>query len=207
MKQQLENGTAIPENIKSLVSITESDQESSSDLLCADSKKDHTTVTDKIYFPLPASREQKEIAHRLSRSPGVLVQGPPGTGKSHTIANLICHLLATGKKILVTSKTTRALKVLKNKIPEEIGSLCVSLLGDDRGSLKSLEDSVRKITNKYCSWDKSKNQQEIKRLEWELDKARKDKSRIYSNLIAVREKEIYHHPLVFETYKGSLQSI
>ena len=51
---------------------------------------------------------------------GVLVQGPPGTGKSQTIANLICHLLALGKKVLVTSHAARALTVLKNKIPEEI---------------------------------------------------------------------------------------
>jgi putative protein kinase ArgK-like GTPase of G3E family len=42
------------------------------------------------------------------------VQGPPGTGKSHTIANLICHLLATGNKVLVTAQTKRALEVLKS---------------------------------------------------------------------------------------------
>ncbi|MGE5599552.1 MAG: hypothetical protein ACM3XS_09250 [Bacteroidota bacterium] len=30
------------------------------------------------------------------------MQGPPGTGKSHTIANLICHLLATGQWSLWT---------------------------------------------------------------------------------------------------------
>ena len=30
--------------------------------------------------------------------------GPPGTGKSHTIANVICHYLAKGRRVLVTSK-------------------------------------------------------------------------------------------------------
>ena len=39
------------------------------------------------------SKEQ-QIIEKLNQSDGVLVQGPPGTGKSHTIANLICHLLA-----------------------------------------------------------------------------------------------------------------
>jgi hypothetical protein len=41
-----------------------------------------------------------------------LVQGPPGTGKSHT-----------GKRVLVTAETGRALQVLKEKLPEEIRTL------------------------------------------------------------------------------------
>jgi hypothetical protein len=83
----------------------------------------------EIYFPLPANREQRRIVEALNRRRGVLVQGPPGTGKSHTIANLICHLLATGKRVLITAETARALRVLKDKLPKEIHPLCVSLLG------------------------------------------------------------------------------
>src|SRR5262249_3198397 len=73
---------------------------------------------EEIYFPLPANREQRRIVDVISRHRGVLVQGPPGTGKSHTIANLVCHLLANGKRILITAETGRALKVLKAKLPE-----------------------------------------------------------------------------------------
>ena len=68
---------------------------------------------DQIYFPLPANKEQRRIVQAIDRQRGVLVQGPPGTGKSHTIANLICHLLATGKRVLITAETGRALQVLK----------------------------------------------------------------------------------------------
>ena len=50
----------------------------------------------EIYFPLPANREQRRIVEAISHRRGVLVQGPPGTGKSHTIANLVCHLLLVG---------------------------------------------------------------------------------------------------------------
>ncbi|MCK5642483.1 MAG: AAA family ATPase, partial [Gammaproteobacteria bacterium] len=67
-------------------------------------------MDEEIFFPLPANDEQRRIIRTLDRQKGVLVQGPPGTGKSHTIANLICHLLATGKRVLVTAKTPRALK-------------------------------------------------------------------------------------------------
>jgi len=82
-------------------------------------------------FPLPANEEQLEIVERLRTHQGVLVQGLPGTGKSHTIANLVSHLnlLATGQRILVTSHTARVLKVLKDKIPEQVADLCVQLLG------------------------------------------------------------------------------
>jgi hypothetical protein len=72
----------------------------------------------EVYFPLPANREQRRIVEAISRRRGVLVQGPPGTGKSHTIANLVCHLLATGKRVLITAETGRALKVLKSKLPK-----------------------------------------------------------------------------------------
>ena len=52
----------------------------------------------ELYFPLPANEEQKKIIRTLDMQAGVLVQGPPGTGKSHTIANLISHLLVTGQR-------------------------------------------------------------------------------------------------------------
>ena len=59
---------------------------------------------------MPINDEQEEIARKISKEFGVVVQGPPGTGKSHTIANLICHLLAHGKRVLVTSEKGKALK-------------------------------------------------------------------------------------------------
>ena len=80
-------------------------------------------------FPLPTNDEQLEIIQRLNKSNGVRVQGPPGTGKSQAIVNMICHFLATGQKILVTAYAPRALKVLQERMPEELAGLCVSVLG------------------------------------------------------------------------------
>src|SRR5262249_19035833 len=87
--------------------------------------------TEELYFPLAANKEQRTIAERLFQDPQLLVHGPPGTGKSHTIVNLICHLLATGKRVLVTSHTFRALKIIEKKCPAGIKDLCIFLLGDD----------------------------------------------------------------------------
>ena len=74
-----------------------------------------------ILLSKEANREQLEIAERIEQYNAVLVQGPPGTGKTHTIANLLGHFLAQGKSVLVTSHTKKALSVLKEKIPDEIG--------------------------------------------------------------------------------------
>jgi len=49
-----------------------------------------------VLFSKPANPEQVRIAQQLARHGSALVQGPPGTGKTHTIANLIGHLLAQG---------------------------------------------------------------------------------------------------------------
>lgn len=94
-----------------------------------------------------ANREQLLIAKKLGQSPAVLVQGPPGTGKTHTISNIIGDLLAQGKSVLVTSQTSKALSVLRDKISEPIRPLCVSVLDDNR---KQLEQSLNAI-NDYMS--------------------------------------------------------
>src|SRR6266478_3681830 len=55
-----------------------------------------------VLLSKPANPEQIRIAKQLEEHGGVLVQGPPGTGKTHTIGNLVGHLLAHGKSVLVT---------------------------------------------------------------------------------------------------------
>lgn len=93
----------------------------------------------------PANPEQQAVVRTLVRRGKVVVQGPPGTGKSHTIANLIGHLLAEGKSVLVTSHSTKALKVLRDKVAEDLRPLCVAVLDRDSESQELLESSVKGI--------------------------------------------------------------
>nr|WP_225879851.1 AAA family ATPase [Abyssogena phaseoliformis symbiont] len=79
-----------------------------------------------MYFPYPANQEQEKALDKIKYHKALVVQELLGTGKSHTIANLICHLQATGNKVLVTAQTKRALEVLKNKLPNEYQSLVVN---------------------------------------------------------------------------------
>ena len=106
-----------------------------------------TAQSQTIYFSSPANQEQAKILDKMKYRDAVVVQGPPGTGKSHTIANLICHLLATGNKVLVTAYTKRALEVLKDKLPDKYQSLAVNYLGSDQASKDDLNSSVESIKN------------------------------------------------------------
>lgn len=98
-----------------------------------------------ILLTKPANAEQVEILRKLSKRDGVLVQGPPGTGKTHTIANLIGNFLAEGKSVLVTSHTTKALRVVRDQVAKPLQSLCVSLLDSDAKSRAEREMAVREL--------------------------------------------------------------
>ena len=106
---------------------------------------------EQILLSKPANQEQIEIAQRLDAYNCVLVQGPPGTGKTHTIANLIGHLLAQGKSILVTSHTAKALRVLREQVVPDLQPLCVSVLEGGGESRQQLEDSVAAIVERLAS--------------------------------------------------------
>jgi len=111
-----------------------------------------------ILLSKSANAEQLEIARRLERDAAVLVQGPPGTGKTHTIANLIGHLLAQGKSVLVTSEKPKALRVLKEKVVEPLQPLCVSILEDD--SRKEMEKTIDAISERLAYADADKLERE-----------------------------------------------
>ena len=112
-----------------------------------------TAQSEAIYFPHSANQEQAKILDQIKYHDAVVVRGPPGTGKSHTIANLICHLLATGNKVLVTAYTKRSLEVLKDKLPDEYKSLVVNYLGSDQASKDDLNSSVETIKNQSDNFE------------------------------------------------------
>jgi very-short-patch-repair endonuclease len=107
----------------------------------------------EVLFAKEANIEQLNLAKRLATSGAVIVQGPPGTGKTHTIGNLIGHLLAHGKSILVTSHTVKALRVLRERAHPDIQPLCVSVLDSDVRGRQELEISVSKISERLSRDD------------------------------------------------------
>lgn len=135
---------------------------------------------DHVLLSKPANREQLEIAKQLARRDCVLVQGPPGTGKTHTIANLLGHLLAQGKRVLVTAHTPKALRVLRQKVVEPLQPLCVSVLHNDKQSQEELQTSVRKIHVRLSDDDRL--------LERDAQRLRGERKRILESLRDARHR-------------------
>jgi len=121
----------------------------------------------EVLLSKPANPEQIRIAQQLEEHGGVLVQGPPGTGKTHTIGNLVGHLLAQGKSVLVTSHTTKALRMVRHHIVPELRPLCVSLLESDLDSRKQLESAVGSIAERLSRADAGSLEMQAKKLESE----------------------------------------
>lgn len=164
-------------------------------------------ATSDVYFPLPANREQRRIVDAIALDRGVVVQGPPGTGKSHTIANLACHLLATGKRVLITAETGRALKVLKDKLPEDIRPLCVSLLGQGADAFAELNAAVVGITTRYASWHEGAYDDRIADVDGELAARRRLLEDIDAELFSLREEETRDHSVAGGVFEGTAAHI
>jgi very-short-patch-repair endonuclease len=122
-----------------------------------------------LYFPMPFNDEQVRIVQMLERYNGVVVQGPPGTGKTHTIANIISHYFALGKRVLVTSMKEPALAVLRDKLPEEIRPLAISLLTNEQEGMKQFEYAISKIASEIQTIDRTTYKKDIEQLEQGID--------------------------------------
>lgn len=132
----------------------------------------NTTGTDhvsELYFPMAYNDEQVQIIQMLQAHDGVVVQGPPGTGKTHTIANVICHYLASGKRVLVTSMKDPALSVLQEKLPESIRPLAISLLTSEAEGMKQFEFAINKIAAEVTRIDRSVYRREIEQIDGQID--------------------------------------
>jgi very-short-patch-repair endonuclease len=126
---------------------------------------------EELYFPLPYNDEQVTIVQYLERAPGVTVQGPPGTGKTHTIANIVCHYLAKGRRVLVTSRGERALEVLRDKIPEEVRPLTVALLASDREGVRQFQTAIEAIQHQVSQLNPEITKREIVTTASAIDRA------------------------------------
>ncbi len=123
----------------------------------------------ELYFPKAFNDEQVQIIQQLEVHDGVVVQGPPGTGKTHTIANVICHYLALGKRVLVTSMKDPALKVLQGQLPESIRPLAVSLLTSENEGLKQFEHTIKKISSEVSSINREAYKKDILMFDNQID--------------------------------------
>ena len=146
-----------------------------------------------------ANREQEQVIRRLEETGAVIVQGPPGTGKSHTIANLIGHLLAQNKSILVTSHASKALRVVRQQLAKPLQSLCVSVLESDEESSRQLEESITGIVNYLASTGENKLTKEIERLTAARETLSCEQKELRARLLAAIKGEYLELEVLGET--------
>lgn len=146
------------------------------------SSEDHCRVED-LFFPKPFNREQVQVVKNLERGYGVVLQGPPGTGKTHTIANIICHYLALGRRVLVTSKDAPALQVLREQLPEDLKPLTASILSQERGALREMEQGMSRITSEVVNLNREEYLERQKELTRRVDELHARLARIEKQLL------------------------
>ncbi|MET0412459.1 MAG: AAA domain-containing protein, partial [Polyangiaceae bacterium] len=146
----------------------------------------------ELYFPLPYNDEQVTIVEQLERSGGVVVQGPPGTGKTHTIANIVCHYLATGKKVLVTSKGEQALEVLQSKMPESVRPLTVALLSGDHEGMRQFQTAIEAIIHQVSQLNIDVAQDQIRNDQSAIERAHSELATIDRRVNEIALSQLSH---------------
>jgi very-short-patch-repair endonuclease len=162
-------------------------------------------VDDDPFLPMPVNDVQLRILHRVDTNAQTLVQGPPGTGKTHTAAALISHLLAQGKRVLVTAHTDRALKEVRAKLPAAIRPLVVSVVGSTREDMSDLRTAVERIAATAADHEPAEALAQIDRALRSIEDLRDRRAAAYGDLLTAREDEVQLHERA--GYRGTLASI
>jgi very-short-patch-repair endonuclease len=102
-----------------------------------------------LLVPCSVDGSQMAAVATADKGKDFVIIGPPGTGKSQTIANMISHLLGTGKTVLFVSEKTAALEVVHRRLADiGLGRYCLQL-----HSNKAKKSEV--LNQLSVSWDSS----------------------------------------------------
>jgi very-short-patch-repair endonuclease len=199
---QLRESSIIPEGILPLVDPNHAPDPGSSG---GDTGGAMVVVDDDVFLPLPVNEQQLRIIRRVDQAAQTLVQGPPGTGKTHTAAALIAHLVAQGKRVLVTAQTDRALKEVRDKLPRSIQPLSVAVVGAAREDMSQLKIAVEGIAQAAADHEPAVAEREIERHLTAIDELRRRRAGIHHDLVEARESEVRVYDV--GGYSGTLARI
>lgn len=109
--------------------------------------KDFAAIT-----PLSLSDSQENVIKSLENNTFVAVYGPPGTGKSQTIVNLVSHLIANGKTVLVASRMDKAVDVVSERL-NELGAPYLALRAGRLNYQKQLSFQLQDLLSNKVDLD------------------------------------------------------
>lgn len=102
--------------------------------------------------PLSLSDSQEDVVKKIEENPLVAVYGPPGTGKSQTIVNLVAHLIANGKTVLVASRMDKATDVVAERL-NELGAPYLALRAGRLNYQKQLSFDLQDLISNKVDLD------------------------------------------------------
>ena len=124
---------------------------------------DSTVTPAQLFAPLPADSSQLSAVVASASTHSFVMDGPPGTGKSQTIANMIAHNLALGRRVLFVAEKRAALDVVYRRLAEKgLGEFCLELHSSKASKVEVLKQLDR-------AWDVS---DALSADEWEREAAR-----------------------------------
>ncbi|MBB3062013.1 DUF4011 domain-containing protein [Microbulbifer rhizosphaerae] len=139
---------------------------------------------EKVFTPLNCDSSQLVAVEASGRPQDFVLEGPPGTGKSETIANIICHNMALGRKVLFVAEKMAALHVVYRRM-EKVGldHLCLEL-HSNKANKKAVLEQLRVATVR---------RDEAQSTDWvDSVRALKDKRDRLNNFVqALHEKSIF----------------
>jgi transcriptional regulator with XRE-family HTH domain len=162
-------------------------------------------IDDEVLSPLPLNAVQLQILEAVDRRAQTVVQGPPGTGKTHTAAALLAHLLAQGKRVLVTAQTDQALKEVRGKLPEAIKPLAVAVVGSAHSDMADLKVAVERIAAESSAYNAGQFGTAIDDCIRSIDRLRRERSTLRVQMVNAREAEVAN--VEFASYAGTLARI
>ena len=96
--------------------------------------------------PLALSDSQERVVKNVDNAKLIAVQGPPGTGKSQTIVNLVSHLVANGKTVLVASRMDKAVDVVADRL-NDLGAPYLALRAGRMNYQKQLSEQLKELVS------------------------------------------------------------
>jgi very-short-patch-repair endonuclease len=135
-----------------------------------------------LLLPEPSSQAQRQMALSMERNPLTVVFGPPGTGKTYTIANLLGHLLARGKRLIVTAEKEEALHEVREKVLPELQDLVVPVLKGTSQERQRLGQAITRISAARREKELVEREQDVDRLSKHLENLRGKRSELVNSL-------------------------
>ncbi|MDE9441304.1 DUF3320 domain-containing protein [Xenorhabdus bovienii] len=121
---------------------------------------DNKVKASEMFIPLPADSSQLSAIVASASGRDFVLDGPPGTGKSQTIANMIAHNLALGRRILFVAEKKAALDVVYRRLAEKgLGEFCIELHSSKTSKVEFLKQLER-------AWD---TRDVLSQEEWEKE--------------------------------------